>query len=564
MDGATGQAGEADERRSGEQSLRLGIVLHSLEVERWVLPILAWIESSDAVAVPVVALAGEPRAGSRGSLLYRFYRDFDRTRMGAKPDPFVRVEAPVFLREARSIALPPGPSLGDAEAALADAGLDLILDLTRGTPYTGLEVLSRLGVWRHPRHALSRESDASELREIRDEQRATETVLVAECGDPDQPGALARSFTSTRMGSAHRNASIAAARFALLVVRCLERVSNGKTIPRSWGEGWAASESVASAPPSNLAMLGYLFRLASRLASRIIDARRSEDTVRSWVVGWRRAPPPDPGDFSPAGFHVLDTPPSRFFADPFPVEVDGRSYLFFEDYAYRRDDRAQIAWVEIGPDGTPTEPRPALACPYHLSYPFLFRHTGQLFMLPETAGNRTIEVWRPTSFPDRWEREKVLMDDVAAFDSTLLESDGRWWLFCTIAPADGGGPNDELHLFHAEDPFGEWTPHPMNPLVSDVRRARPAGNLFRRDGHWVRPAQDCAEVYGHAVCLNRIDVLSVDDYRETPLETLEASAWQAATRIHTLSHMDGLQAVDLSVLRPRGRGWEGPLVPRLS
>jgi transcriptional regulator GlxA family with amidase domain len=37
---------------------------------------------------------------------------------------------------------------------------------------------------------------------------------------------------------------------------------------------------------------------------------------------------------------------------------------------------------------------------------------------------------------------------------------------------------DELSLFYAESPLGPWTPHPRNPVKSDVRGSRPAGGLF--------------------------------------------------------------------------------------
>lgn len=37
--------------------------------------------------------------------------------------------------------------------------------------------------------------------------------------------------------------------------------------------------------------------------------------------------------------------------------------------------------------------------PYHLSYPFLFEYGEQLYMLPESAENRSLDVYRYTHFP---------------------------------------------------------------------------------------------------------------------------------------------------------------------
>ena len=38
------------------------------------------------------------------------------------------------------------------------------------------------------------------------------------------------------------------------------------------------------------------------------------------------------------------------------------------------------------------------------------------------------------------------------------------------------------HVFHADSPFGPFTPHRRNPVKSDVRSARPAGKLFTWNG----------------------------------------------------------------------------------
>ena len=47
-------------------------------------------------------------------------------------------------------------------------------------------------------------------------------------------------------------------------------------------------------------------------------------------------------------------------------------------------------------------------------------------MLPETSGNRTVELYRCVEFPHRWELDRVLMDGVHAVDATLAEHDRRW------------------------------------------------------------------------------------------------------------------------------------------
>ena len=138
---------------------------------------------------------------------------------------------------------------------------------------------------------------------------------------------------------------------------------------------------------------------------------------------------------------------------------------------------ARISVLTLDADGEQQSPAPAvLERPTHLSYPFVFEDDGSWYMLPETAGTGAVELLRAQEFPWRWEPLRDPRGDVRAWDPTLLRHDGRYWLFVTVA-APGARPSDELCLY-SRRLHGPWRPHPRNPVVSDVRRARPAGRVL--------------------------------------------------------------------------------------
>jgi hypothetical protein len=119
----------------------------------------------------------------------------------------------------------------------------------------------------------------------------------------------------------------------------------------------------------------------------------------------------------------------------------------------------------------------------------------------------------------------------------------------------GATLTDELHLYSSTDLTGPWEAHPQNPIVSDVRSARPAGRIFRHGAHLIRPAQDCSRAYGFAVVLNRIDALTSSDYRETTIARIDP-AWQPGlSATHTYNFTDAVEVIDgqRSVLRPAYR-----------
>jgi hypothetical protein len=209
-----------------------------------------------------------------------------------------------------------------------------------------------------------------------------------------------------------------------------------------------------------------------------------------------------------------------------------------------------ISYVTLDADGVPGESRTALERDYHLSYPFLFQWDGAVWMIPETEQNRSVELYRAVRFPDRWQLERTLFEDVRAADTTLLEHGGKFWLFTCMSPA-GGSLRDELFVFHAESPLGAWVPHARNPVVSDVTRARPGGTIFRLGDALIRPGQDGAPEYGRALTLSRIELLSEREYRETPISRIEPDWQPNAIGTHTLSRSETLEAIDWKCRVPR-------------
>ncbi|TGT23202.1 formyl transferase, partial [Mesorhizobium sp. M4B.F.Ca.ET.172.01.1.1] len=159
-----------------------------------------------------------------------------------------------------------------------------------------------------------------------------------------------------------------------------------------------------------------------------------------------------------------------------------------------------------------------LELPYHLSYPFVFERDGEMWMVPESSANRTVDLYRATAFPGGWVKETTLLSDIVASDATLVEHGGRWWMFATVR--DGGGAfSDQLHLWSAPDFRGPWTAHPKNPVLIDIATARPAGRMVSRNGQLLRPVQDCRRSYGAALGIARVTQLDEAGFEQV-VETI--------------------------------------------
>ena len=178
---------------------------------------------------------------------------------------------------------------------------------------------------------------------------------------------------------------------------------------------------------------------------------------------------------------VLQPPKGRFFADPFVYTHDKQPYIFFEDYDF--SSRKGTISVATYSDGAFRLLGTALNLPYHLSFPYIFEYEGVTYMVPETCGNRSIELWKCTDFPLKWELQYNLMSNVSAVDTIIFKHGEYWWLLTNIDRTDGQSHCDELFAFFADSPLStNWTPHACNPIVRNPMRARNAGIVVSPGG----------------------------------------------------------------------------------
>ena len=240
----------------------------------------------------------------------------------------------------------------------------------------------------------------------------------------------------------------------------------------------------------------------------------------------------------------IKNPPNHFIADPFVISRDGKHYIYVEDYDYATM-KGVVTVYEVDRHGY-KDLGLVLEEDFHLSYPYLLEHKGELYMIPESEQKREIRMYRCTDFPLKWELHKVLMSDIASTDSTLFEHNGKWWMFTNVDSAGVEDHDSELHIFHADAPDStDWTPHAQNPVIFDSLFARMGGLLSDDAGHKYRVYQKQGfAVYGEAMGIAKIEQLDENKYRESIIVEIEPTFYKGLRGTHTYSYDDGLLAID--------------------
>ncbi len=155
----------------------------------------------------------------------------------------------------------------------------------------------------------------------------------------------------------------------------------------------------------------------------------------------------------------------------------------------------------------------------HKSYPQIISHGGNSYLFPEIS-----KISSPTLFQLDNGGNKIIgsyclkgLENTRHVDATLFRYENYWYLFSS----NSLDSEQRLNLYTSNDLFKNFVPHPKSPIMLDPRNSRMAGPLHIHDSKTYRFAQDCSGKYGSKIQVNRITVLSPDEYSEVRVGSLE-------------------------------------------
>ncbi|MEI9809897.1 MAG: hypothetical protein WDO16_19645 [Bacteroidota bacterium] len=228
-------------------------------------------------------------------------------------------------------------------------------------------------------------------------------------------------------------------------------------------------------------------------------------------------------------------------ADPFIFKTDdGRINILFESVSTSSLD-GKISLMVCNDLLDPVLQKVVLDTKDHLSYPFVYKENGRIYVFPENAFSGSLNCYEFDPLQRTFINKKEVIK-APLLDSTILKYENRYWLFATML---GDTYNSDLHIFYSDSLLGPYTPHAGNPVKQMLDGARPAGNFIEVDGAIYRPAQNCSNYYGESMTINKIKTLTTTAFSEEEYMVIEPNKNDEFNYgIHTINVVDDIIIVD--------------------
>jgi len=549
------------------KKLKIGVLIDDYLLPDWKYKVLEELSKSEFAYLSVIIRNANSdsriaKDNFQGSVVFRLHKKADEIVFGRKSGYSRKRDIHQLISD-----VPILQAVATTDGYFDDLSDELLKEIVKNAPDIILKFgfkqlkgpilkIPRFGVWTY---SMDNTDDGQGVTagyyEVVAKNPVTGSELIILGDNKKSDRIIASAFESTCAYSVHLNRDKVFSRASLFVPRVISGIYRyGPSYLDMLQEkytGADADERVQLPAPAifpsvkNLAVCtGIFFRKALKKAFY--------SDPFSWTLLYKVG---DTSDFlrnSYNGFSRMKPSKDKFWADPFVLKKEGKYYVFVEEFIYSRN-KGHISVLEMDETATLQNVRKIIEKPYHMSYPFIFEFSGNYYMIPETGGNRSIDLYMCKSFPDQWEFAKTIMNDLNAVDTTIFYYRDKWWLFTVIDKIDNamdGSP--ELYLFFADNIFSDaWESHPLNPVVSDIRNARPAGKIFIQDGKIYRPSQDCSGRYGRAFNINQVLTLTESEYKEKLIKKIEPEWDGKLDGTHTFNFDSDFTIIDTYSFRKR-------------
>ena len=245
-------------------------------------------------------------------------------------------------------------------------------------------------------------------------------------------------------------------------------------------------------------------------------------------------------------FQKIKNPFGRWAADPFVITYNEKSFIFAE-MAGISSRKGDIYYLEL--DSKNPKWKRCIKNKYHMSFPNVFSLNNCFYMVPETANDKTVSLYKALQMPNKWYKEKELFcdnDGVHPVDNICLPFANKPFEDAFITYIKRNNRN-YLCLYEREsNRFVE-----THKIEDEKLHLRPAGKIFSFENRLFFPSQNCERQYGGGLIINEIVFDNDRNFYITPLFEINpqdvklSKLSRNCVGIHTYNFNEKYEVIDI-------------------
>lgn len=246
-----------------------------------------------------------------------------------------------------------------------------------------------------------------------------------------------------------------------------------------------------------------------------------------------------------------------WYADPILVSYRGESYLFLESYDMRTK-LGSIAYAKFDGAGKLSAPQIIIREAYHMSFPMVFSWNDQLYMIPETSANHSLNLYRCEGRIDQWKLVKSFCVEEELVDTVVTACyDDHVELVTSAQHETHKRMNkwQKFKIFREGEDFRLEADEVFNKREIYSYADRTGGSLITEQGMKILPIQESTEIdYGVNLYLNDYsagDLTNMPVLKKVTVDhiLLPDVPQKQQIGVHSYGLSDRLEVVDMRYFR---------------
>lgn len=251
---------------------------------------------------------------------------------------------------------------------------------------------------------------------------------------------------------------------------------------------------------------------------------------------------PDMGRYAHIRWVKSELMKDNWIADPFILSVDDGRIQILAEQLYKGVGRLVLLDVDLTLMEI-SRLKVILQLPTHLSFPYIWREDGDIFIMPENVESGSLRIWRYNAEKEILEDPKVVVPEPLE-DAQLCKIGQKYYIMgVKYVHNDYFMCTKHLEIFSADSLFGPYS-H-LQTVDNELRLERGAGMIWQEGDTIIRPAQNCENGYGTNLLFYRMKMQEDGTFSEKfEYEYHPDRSHPRSRAFHTFNEKDGYVVVD--------------------